>query len=207
MAFLLMLFEASTLLVLGTSIYFGWPAHFTSFWNDTIRALVVGFFGTLIALGIWHGANAKLRTNFGTITHIAVWPAAVANTIFLFFLWCFFHLILQFSSAWSGTLGFLGTAGAVIILFVLYPYWPLKLQVTMEKEHKIIHMSWWTPVFAGVYEAVILPIMGFLLGTFTFNLILSYVLTGLIMGLIGGIVGTLVVNMLSPHLKPWIELQ
>ncbi len=209
MAILLMLFEGSTLLMLGLSIWLGMPERFSSFTMDLILSALEGIIGTAIALGIWHTIKGKLRMNIGTVTHFHVFRSGIANTIFLMVLWLMFHLFseLRFGILNTAILGFVGTAAAFLVLILLYPYWPYKLKCTISQPHLIRKASITVALFAGIYEAFILPIMFFLLSILPFAAPINYTITGLIMGFVGGLLGTIIVNFIAPKMKPWVELQ
>lgn len=213
MAWLLLLFEGATLLVLGITGQYGYAAYQSRGILDHLWVgAVVGIFGTIIALGLWHLFNLRIRGRFSTgpfaIKHISVIPAAIANAIFLFTLWTVFDLIDFFGNSvlWYAVLGFLGTAIAIIVLIALYRFWPLKIKITTDKQMKIVKASLWVGIIAGIYEAVILPLM-VLLFQIPLPPVPSHVVTGVVSGFVGGLVGTFIVNLIAPRMKIWLDLQ
>jgi hypothetical protein len=219
MAAILLLFEGATLFVMG-ALPFVLPLAFRTpgvggIASDIILGLLVGVFGTLIALGIWHVTKRVVRGTLGgkefTITHINLIPAAIGNAVFLTVLFLIEDTIARISSVpFLGTalLGFAATALSFLILFAIYNLLPLKLGMTLNGKHvrvkRIAPLQ--TALLAGLYEAFILPSMAFLFGALHLNPVLAYTLNGVISGIIGGVIGTLLTNWLAPYLKPWIEL-
>jgi len=213
MAWILLLFEGATLLVLGITGQHGYAAYQTRGTLDHLWVgAVVGIFGTIIALGLWHLFGLRIRGRFSTgpfsIKHISVMPAAIANAVFLFALWTVFDLIDFFGASvlWYAVLGFLGTAISIVVLIALYRFWPYKIKITTDKQLKIVKASLWVGIIAGIYEAVILPLM-VLLFQIPLPPVPSHIVTGVISGFVGGLVGTFIVNLIAPRMKIWLDLQ
>lgn len=198
MAIILLLFEASTLLVknLIAGRVFGTRAE----------ALLTGLAGTIIALAVWHALKQKVRGSFGTLTKISVVRASIANAAFLLVLWTLLELLPDLGSA---VLGFVSVALALVLLVALYNVQPLKLRVKISnKTYSITSVApVQTALIAGVYEAIILPVMNYLFTTLPFPQVLTDALAGAGAGLVGGLVGTLIYNFLPQTIKPWVELE
>ena len=210
MAWLLLLFEGSTLFVMGLWVTLGLNRLITGLANNIILGAVTGLLGTAIALFLWRWrVRGRLDGKAFTLRKIALIPAAIANALFLIVLFIIEDAIAGVKNAPLGTalLGFLAVGLSLVILFFIYNYAPLKIRGTMDGPITIRRVS---PIrvalIAGMYEAIILPIMAFSFAWLNLHPLLTYTLTGIFAGLVGGFVGTLIFNVLAPVIKPWIEI-
>ncbi len=206
MAVLLMLIEGSTFFFVGFLQQYA-QMHF----------ILTGFFagsaGTVLALGIWHAISGKIRGHYPapfTLSHINVAYASIANGIFLSVLFLVEEYVADLSTVpYIGTalFGFGATVIAVVFLLIIYNLQPLKLNVTVGTSRKIIRVRVFSvALIAGLYEAIILPIM---LAHFSLSLplLVTFALAGAVSGFIGGIAGTVLFNYLACLLQPWIEMK
>jgi hypothetical protein len=213
MAWLLMLIEGACLLLLGVMGQKGYAAGSgRSLLANALVALPEGLLGAALALGIWHAAGLKVRcvTTTGPIVlrRIAVLPAGLVASVFLFCLWLVFDLITvpRSSALWFLVLGFAGMAATVTLMIALYPLWPAKLRLTLDGgEMVLLRGSLLVGLFAAVYEGIILPVMWLV-----FHLPLPpaplHLVTGMVAGFVGGLTATWLLNLVYPHLLPWLDL-
>jgi hypothetical protein len=206
MALMLMLFEGATLFVMA--VFNGiLPIR-----NPVLMGAAIGILGTPIALMAWHGFGWQVRGRFAgkpfALDRIYIPGASFANASFLAVLF----LIQEFMppaetlpSPGVALFGLVGVGVSLALLFALYNMQPFKLHVKASgKKTAITGIAVRAAVLAGVYEAVILPIMVWLLAL-PLPTIITFTLSGLISGFIGGLAGTLLFNVIAPILKPWIE--
>jgi hypothetical protein len=206
MAFLLMLLEAGTFFFVGFLQLYS-TLHFLA------TGFLAGVAGTVVALGVWHAIGGKIRGKFPvpfTLSHINVAYASVANGLFLSVLFFVEDLVSALT-----TLPYIGIAGfgfgatliAVLFLLIIYNLQPWKLHVMIGSSHTITSVRVVSvALIAGLYEAIILPIM---LAHFSLSLpaLVVFALAGIVSGFIGGMAGTVVFNYLACLLRPWIELK
>ena len=140
---------------------------------------------------------------------VIVIPASLANAAFLIVLFIIEDLIGALRSVPAigvALLGFFGVGLTLLILFFTYNHLPFKLGVTLGKRTSIERVAVVRiAIIAGVYEAVILPLMAFQFGILALPAILTFTITGILAGFFGGLIGTFICNVLAPRLKPWIE--
>lgn len=206
MARILLLFEGAALLVMGVlNAWFPSTAE-----NNVMAGALIGILGTPLALGIWHALKLGVRGIIGnkpfTLTRINVIPASFANAIFLILLFIiedWLPAIPTFLS--TAVLGFSATTLALLALFFIYNFQPIKLAITIKKSATIKGISPRAAILAGIYEAIILPIMAFLF-SIPIHPIAAFTIAGIVSGFVGGLVGTFIFNYLAPVIKPWIDL-
>lgn len=214
LAILLALFEGSTYGVLGFLVMNGFvslgiPGIIGALAENLTMGLIVGIAGTVIALFIWHVSRRTLRTDSFTITHINVIPASIANALFLFILFTaedILRMIQGIPVVGLALYGFFATLATLLVLLMIYNHQPFKLVVRTNGEKKVQHVPVMTvAIFAGIFEAVILPLMTipFLIGIPTTY---AYITAGLTAGLVGGLLGTTMFNFLGPLMKPTFRL-
>jgi hypothetical protein len=215
MGLLLLLFEGSTLLVMGMVNQFNLLTGFAPGSENIVMGVLTGMIGTVIALGIWNSWGFKLRGEFSTqkfrLKKIDIIQAAIANSIFLVVLFAIEDLmasIKQIPTFGVALLGFAAVTFTLLVLFAVYNKFKFKLGAHINGKHReIMGISVVaTAIIAGIYEAIILPTMA-LMFTLPLPTIYSFVLTGMVAGVVGGIAGTLIFNQISGWIKPWIELQ
>lgn len=210
LAVLLALFEGATYGVLGFLvtngfIQLGIPGIVGALLENAVMGLIVGIAGTIIALAVWHATRRHLRTDTFTITRVNVIPASIANAIFLFVLFTAEDILRTIQGVplvGLAIYGFLATLATLLLLLATYNHQPYKLIVTTTGTKRINHVPIVTvALFAGIYEAIILPVMTvpFLLGV---PAAYAYVTAGILAGLVGGLIGTIFFNALGPFVKP-----
>lgn len=210
MAVLLALFEGATLFVMALALELLQPRG--TILGDAVMGAIVGLLGTPLALGIWHLGRLRLRGTLHnkqfTLTHINIIPASVANAAFLVVLFWIEDLISAITNVpffGIALLGLVATTASILLLLFIYNLQPLKVWVTIEHPERIARAGPLVAVFAGLYEAAILPIMSWLM-TLPLPAVASFTIAGMVSGFIGGLVGTWIFNLLAPWLKPWIDL-
>jgi hypothetical protein len=212
MAWILLLFEGGTLFVMSLILQLG-LSRMSGITNDVVLGAGVGVLGTIIALLLWNRGLLIRGTLDGsgfTLTRISILPASIANAAFLIVLFIVEDRLTSVRSIPGigiALLGFCATGLALLILFFLYNFLPLKLRVIMGRPTAITRI---TPLraalIAGMYEAIILPLMA-LLFMLPFPMVFTYTVTGMGAGFIGGLVGTFIFNLIAPVLKPGLELR
>ncbi|MBI4144894.1 hypothetical protein HY493_01660 [Candidatus Woesearchaeota archaeon] len=210
MAVLLALFEGATLFVMALAMEFLRPRG--TFLGDALLGAIIGLLGTPIALGIWHLGRLRLRGTLHnkpfTLTHINVIPASAANAVFLVVLFWIEDLIRAITDVpfvGIALLGLVATTLSILLLLFIYNLQPLKIWVTIGYPERIARAGPLAAVFAGIFEAVILPIMSWLM-TLPLPTVASFTIAGMVSGFIGGLVGTWILNLFAPWLKPWLDL-
>ena len=204
LAWLLALLEGGTMFAMGLWVTLG-LSFITGILNNILLGAFVGFIGTCIALFLWRWrVRGRLDGRPLTITKIKIVPAAIANAVFLITLFSVQDVLPTNAPAY---LGFLSVAIAGVILLFIYNAIPFKLQIRSDHGSRVLKVS---PIrvalIAGMYEAIILPLMAFLQYWINFPPILTFTIAGFFAGLIGGFIGTLLFNILAPVVKPGIEL-
>ncbi|HSU72661.1 MAG TPA: hypothetical protein VLJ21_02335, partial [Candidatus Binatia bacterium] len=160
----------------------------------------------------WNGRlrlRGTLDGNAFSLTYIAIIPASVANAVFLVVLFLLedaFASLRGVPALGVALLGFAATAGALVLLCFIYNAFPFKLRVTLGTVTRINQVTpFRVALFAGLFEAFILPLMTFLFAAFTFHPLLAFTLNGIISGFVGGLVGSFIFNLLAPYVKPGLR--
>lgn len=204
-AIILMLLEGATLFTMGAINQ--WFPDAAS--NPAILGILVGIFGTTIALTIWHSLGLKIRFEAGkkkhTITRIAMLQAGMANAAFLATLFTI-QTFLPRTNTLSGIalFGFASVTPALLALILIYNVLPFKIKIAMPNPVCINKASLWTAPIAGMYEAIILPIMTTIMNI-PASPVFAFTLAGLASGFVGGWIGTMIFNLVAPKTKLWVE--